>query len=103
MKGLDAAVRTPAEPDAPEAFQNGAHQWVSRGGVFRTINRKPIFWQDKQGFVHAVEGADVHPGIRLLWTLCERDVPADKAFIGHEAVTCATCTARARAAAKDTP
>lgn len=59
--------------------------------TFSTRNNKPIRWQDKQGFIHAVEGSEVHPGVTLLWTLCERDVPANAAHTGHDAVSCATC------------
>lgn len=68
--------------------------------TFSTINGKSIFWKDKQGFVHNCEGADVHAGIRLLWTLCGRDVPANAAFHPKtdDIVTCATCVARGRGA-----
>lgn len=68
--------------------------------VFRTIDDKPIRWTDKTGLVHACEGADVHPGVRLLWTLCERDVPAGKAWHpkrGDHYEMCMTCTARLNA------
>ena len=57
------------------------------------INDRPIWWKDAQGFVHACEGADVHPGVRLFWTLCQRDVPANAAHhpnVGDK-ITCATC------------
>lgn len=64
--------------------------------TFSMINNKPIRWQDKQGAVHAVAGSDVHPGVRLLWTLCERDVPANAAHTGHDAVSCATCRTHLR-------
>lgn len=64
--------------------------------TFSTINDKPIRWKDKQDFVHVVAGSDVHPGVRLLWTLCERDVPANAAHTGHDAITCATCRTRIR-------
>lgn len=70
--------------------------------TFRTINDKPIFWQ-QNGIIHACEGAEVHRGITLLWTLCERDVPANSAFTTSEAVT-ATCRRCAeRAALKSLP
>lgn len=58
---------------------------------FRLFNNVHIRWQDKNGNVHAVEGSEVHPGIRLLWTVCEIDVPADTAFLGEEAITCSAC------------
>lgn len=46
--------------------------------VFRTINGRGIEWDG-----HRCEGSDVHPGIRLLWTLCRRDVPANAAYLVH--------------------
>lgn len=62
-------------------------------GVFTTINGKPIRWEDQPGVVHSCEGADVHPSVRLIWTLCEIDVPANKAFLdyGATAATCKKC------------
>lgn len=66
--------------------------------TFRTMDRKPIYWRDKQDFVHACEGSDVHPGVRLIWTLCERDVPANAAYkCDGDDVTCATCKKRGAA------
>lgn len=63
--------------------------------TFRTVDGKPIYWRDKQDFVHACEGSDVHRGVRLIWTLCERDVPANAAYkCDGGTVTCATCKAR---------
>lgn len=37
------------------------------------------YWDDGK-VVHLCDGADVHEGVRLLWTVCEIDVPANKAF-----------------------
>lgn len=68
----------------------------SQTDTIRKIGDRPIWWQDKQGFVHACEGSDLHRGVRVFWTLCLRDVPADKGFhpiIGDE-MTCATCKLR---------
>lgn len=62
--------------------------------VISEIDGKPIRWTDEQGLVHAVTGSDVHPGVRLLWTLCDRDVPANAAHTGHDAVSCEACHAR---------
>lgn len=64
--------------------------------TFMTINNRSIFWTDKQGFTHICEGDDVHRNVRLLWTLCERDVPANAAFHpgSNDRATCATCIAR---------
>jgi hypothetical protein len=67
----------------------------NRDGVFHTIDGQPIVWRDIAGTVHRCEGANVHPGIRLLWTDCERDVPANAAFLadGNDRVTCPKCLA----------
>lgn len=55
-------------------------------------------WQDKAGVIHRAAGAFVHPGIRLLWTLCEKhDIPANGAWLmepGDE-ITCPECIAKA--------
>lgn len=66
-------------------------------GVFTTLNERPILWTDSNGVTHRCAGADVHPGTRLLWTKCERDVPAGKAFLPGDTdtpVDCPTCLAR---------
>lgn len=63
-------------------------------GVFDTISGHEIRWADQRGLVHVVVGADVQQGIRLLWTLCSRDVPTDKAFLlqsGMSHEMCVTC------------
>jgi hypothetical protein len=59
------------------------------------IDGRPIHWTDADGVVHRCEGADIHPGIRLLWTRCERDVPADSAYLPAtgDKVTCTRCLA----------
>lgn len=60
--------------------------------TFRTVDDKPIFWRDKRQVVHACEGSDVHRGVRLIWTRCERDVPAHSAYkCDGEEVTCLGC------------
>lgn len=68
----------------------GEHQ------VFRTLNKLPIHWRGRR-YTHACEGSDIHPGVRLLWTRCEIDVPANGAYLPHppsEApVTCPRCNA----------
>lgn len=67
----------------------------NRDGVFRAIDSRPILWTDPAGVTHRCEGADVHPGIRLLWTDCERDVPANAAHlqVAGDPVTCPKCLA----------
>src|SRR5690242_13367923 len=32
---------------------------------FRTIDGEPIYWRDARGVVHACEGADIHPDVRV--------------------------------------
>lgn len=66
---------------------------MTPGVRFKELFGADVVWKDKQGFVHACDGDDVHPGIRLIWTLCERDVPADAAHLQREEdkITCATC------------
>ena len=61
--------------------------------TIREINNRPIFWTDKTGVTHKCEGADVHRGIRPMWTLCEIDVPANSAFLpgGDDRITCKVC------------
>ena len=62
------------------------------GDIFQHIGERPIRWE-RDGVVHDVLGSQVHPGIRLLWTVCERDVPANSAFTSDEPVTCELCIA----------
>lgn len=60
--------------------------------TFQTINGQAIYYADKAGAVHLCEGAEVHPGVRLLWTLCGRDVPANGAYQSPgEKFTCESC------------
>lgn len=70
---------------------------TASAGVFHEINHRRIMWAGC-GHTHAVEGADVHPSVRLLWTLCEIDVPANTAFLSgdNDAVDCPRCIAEAR-------
>jgi len=59
-----------------------------------TGHLEPAVWTDRAGVTHKAVGADVHPGIRLLWTACERqDIPADAAWIqrDEDKVTCDGC------------
>lgn len=63
-------------------------------GIFTTINGRSVVWRDGDGVLHNCEGADVHQGVRLIWTRCgKRDVPADVAFHPEvdDCVTCPDC------------
>jgi hypothetical protein len=61
--------------------------------AIREIKSRPIWWQDKAGNTHACEGDDVHRGIFLVWTLCQRDVPANAAFLPatDDRLSCPEC------------
>lgn len=50
-------------------------------GAFTQLNDCDIQWTDPRGVIHWCAGSDVHPGVRLIWTLCERDVPAGEAWL----------------------
>lgn len=62
--------------------------------TFREIDSRPIWWTDKDGVTHVCEGANVHPDIRLIWTLCEIDVPGGEAYLpatGDYGLSCSKC------------
>lgn len=76
---------------------------VTEGGKmltrFETTTRErlPAVWQDKDGVLHYAYGADVHPGVRLMWAACgSADVPADGAWIKRpgDKVTCQQCSTK---------
>ena len=48
-------------------------------------------YQDKNGVIHACEGSEVHRGIYLVWTKCDKDVPANQSFKSDEKPTCEEC------------
>lgn len=74
-------------------------------GTFTTRRREgqnvPIIWADATGVTHSVEGAEVHPGVTLLWTRCGCDVPANSAVAEFKAATCPDCTPTAIPKDKD--
>lgn len=50
---------------------------------------------DRDGFTHSCEGSEVHPGIFLLWTDCQIDVPANMAYVTWKnSANCPKCAAR---------
>lgn len=62
------------------------------------IDDRELRWTDKTGVVHIVEGGDIHRDVRLLWTLCSRDVPANSAWKlerGDNHEICMICAKRA--------
>ncbi|HDZ38390.1 MAG TPA: hypothetical protein ENH62_08915 [Marinobacter sp.] len=59
-----------------------------------TGNLRPAVWRGKSGKLHRAVGAEVHRGIRLMWTACGRsDIPADSAWLQNpdDTVTCQDC------------
>lgn len=61
--------------------------------LIASINGKAIVW-NQRGVVHAVVGADIDPDVRLLWTICEIDVPANAAHLmarEEDTVNCPKC------------
>lgn len=52
-------------------------------------------YEDKAGIIHACKGSEVHPEIYLVWTKCEKAVPANKSFKSEETSTCEACNAKA--------
>jgi len=64
-------------------------------GKIREIGGMPLRWGDRQGVIHAVEGAEMitnQPDTFLLWTICgNHDVPANTGVRSHAKVTCQEC------------
>ncbi len=62
--------------------------------LITSVHGKAIAW-NQNGVVHAVVGSDVHQDVRLLWTLCEIDVPANAAHLmgSQDRVNCSKCLA----------
>ena len=63
---------------------------------FQVGNAKgPAVWRDKRGVVHRAFGAEVHRGVRLMWTACgKHDIPANAAYLSDtNAVNCPDCIA----------
>lgn len=63
---------------------------------FTLIDGRPFVWRDNDGVLHRGEGADVHRGVRLLWTRCgSADIPAGGAWKSRagDLVDCPKCRA----------
>jgi len=64
--------------------------------VFRQIERgikaeEKHLYQDKDGVIHSCEKGNGPPGIVLVWTKCNKDVPENKSFVSNEKPTCEQC------------
>jgi len=59
------------------------------------LRRVPTYYVSPAGVTHRVTGSQVHTDVLLLWTLCEVDVPAGRAFTTGDGslveVTCVRC------------
>ncbi len=51
-------------------------------------------YKDKNGIIHLCEGSQIHRDVYLVWSKCEKDVPANKSFESKEVATCEFCLAR---------
>ncbi len=54
-----------------------------------TIEKNHLY--ESNGIIHLCEGSDVQRGIKIVWTKCQIDVPADRSFMSTELPTCKTC------------
>jgi hypothetical protein len=60
-------------------------------------------YNDNAGIIHACESGDIggYTKVKLVWTICGKDVPAGMSFISNEAFNCQNCKeAGARATLK---
>lgn len=58
---------------------------------------KNHLYQTKDGLLHLCDKTKAHPGIVLVWTKCEKDVPANASFESEEDATCPKCVADSNA------
>jgi hypothetical protein len=82
MKRIKVATRGRVRPDP--------------GGEQTKEITSPIYFEDRK-VIHACESGIIVPGVRLVWTKCDRDVPANAGFTvkGHAIeVTCQKCRAK---------
>ena len=51
-------------------------------------------YEDGKGIIHSCEQTEAHPGIILVWTKCDIDVPPNKSFKSNsETFNCVACGA----------
>ena len=53
---------------------------------------KKLLYEDLNKIIHLCESSEVYKNITLIWTKCEKDVPANKAFLSEEKATCQLCS-----------
>lgn len=56
---------------------------------------------EEKGAIHNCEGARIHDGVYLVWSLCGRDVPENKSFKSKETATCPRCEEIRKAGGKN--
>jgi hypothetical protein len=54
---------------------------------------EPIYYDDGEA-IHAGESTIMHPGVRLVWTKCDMDVPDDQSFTVEDKAPAITCPGR---------
>jgi hypothetical protein len=54
---------------------------------------EPIYYDDGEA-IHASESTIMHPGVRLVWTKCDMDVPDDQSFTVEDKAPAITCPER---------
>lgn len=88
---MDKANHVLALPALERAGRLGAD------GTYSTINGMGIRWTDAHDAVHIAVAADAAPGVRLIWTVCMREVPQGEAYLSNAVRgICETCLWRAR-------
>ena len=78
--------------DVQTRFEN-LTTWPPNGETY------PAVWRDKAGVMHSAVGAEVHRGIRLMWTAWQKkDIPGGGAWLqtSEDRVTCEGCLAAIR-------
>lgn len=56
-----------------------------------------VLWTDPRGVTHECSGNEVHRGVVLIWTLCDRDVPANASIVSDQGGDCPSCLAAKQA------
>ena len=72
---------------------------MKENGLIEKVKGRNVFFTDKNGVTHKANGAEVHRGVNLFWTLCEKDIPANEGFTMRDGddpeITCTICKSEA--------
>jgi len=71
--------------------------------MFETVDGHALLWTDPIGVTHACTAADVYPELRVIWTLCGREVPPNgvRPAVPEQSTDCATCLSHTGAGGQD--